>query len=100
MQGLTGRHFNDVIGLTIMLVMIAALVASQADATVHEGILSDSGYSAPSSSEDASEITNATIVRADLEVQVDLARLIGAGFEAASGGPIRELLEIRIKLDE
>jgi hypothetical protein len=37
--------FNEIIGLTVMLLMIAALVASQADARIQEAVSANSALS-------------------------------------------------------
>jgi len=38
-------YLNEIVSLTVMLLMVIALVAGQADATIHEEARADSGFS-------------------------------------------------------
>ena len=100
MKALAGRYLNEIVGLTIMALMTIALIAAQADATVHESTRSDAGYDQARLEASLETTTEATIIRADLEIQLDLDQLIDAATARDTGDAIRELIHIEFKSDD
>ena len=100
MRTLAGRYLNEIIALTIMALMTIALIAAQADATVHESTRSDAGYEDPRLEASLETITESTIIRADLEIQLDLDQLIDVATASDSGNAVRELIHIKLKGDD
>ncbi|MDH3532449.1 MAG: hypothetical protein OEO82_05925 [Gammaproteobacteria bacterium] len=83
MNILTGRYTNEIISLTIMLLMTVALIAGQADATVHKTARSDSGYELSTLAAGLEAVMESRIIHADIELQVDFDQLLDA---VAAGG--------------
>lgn len=100
MKGLTGRYLNEIVALTIMLLMTVALIDGQAEATVHETARSDAGYSATNLSASFETTSDAAIIHADFLIQVDLDQLMEAGIEIASSEAVREPIRIKFKTGE
>ena len=96
MKALATRYLNEIIGLTVMALMTVALVAGEADATVHKSVRSDAAFEATRLSASLEAVTEAATIHADLEVRLDLDQLVDAAGESDARDAIRELIRVRL----
>ena len=97
MKALATRYLNEIVGLAVLALMTVALIAGQADATVHQSLRNDKAAEDSHFSASLETVTDAATFRADIEVQLDLDRLIDVAAEEDARAALRDL--IRIKLD-
>ena len=95
MKAFATRYLNEIVGLTVMALMAVALIAGQADATLHQSLQSDSVGQAGQLVARAEAVTESAMIRAELELQLDLDRLIDAATEEHSRDALRDLITIR-----
>lgn len=89
MKGPAIRYLNEIVGLTVMALMIVALVAGQADATVHQSVRNDTIDAAPRLAASFEAVTESTTLRADIEIPLDPEWVDVAGARDAIGELIR-----------
>jgi len=99
MKALTIRYLNEIVGLTVMALMTVALIAGEADATIHRAAQSDAAYGASRLAASLEAVMESTTIRADLEIRLDLQQLIDAASETESREAIRDLIRIRLDRD-
>lgn len=95
-----GRHTDDIFSLTIMLLMTVAFVASQAEATVHDTVRSDTGFAATTANIVAAGVDTlleSTVVRADIAMDLCLHQLREIGSDHETTDAVRKLIEIRLR---
>ena len=97
MKVLAGRYLNEIIGITIMLLMATALIAGQADATVHESVRADASYEASTLAASLEAIMESTVIRADVKIELDLDHLLDVAADSGSRDALREFMEIKLK---
>ncbi len=104
MKFLMGRYLNEIVGLTVMLLMTAALVAGQADATVHDALRSDARPPTKVLVANLEAVMESALIRADVEIELDLDRLLEIGNERAAREAahqmISELIEVGLDGDD
>ena len=96
MKALATRYLNEMVGLTVMALMAVALIAGQADATVHQTVRHDSAAETSQLAASLEAVTESALIRAELELQLDLERLIDAATEENSRDAVRDLITIRL----
>lgn len=100
MKGLTGQYMNEIVSLTILLLMTVALIAGQADATVHKTVQSNTP-SAPATLVGKGEAAmHASILHADVAIHLDLERFVDVVIDDASRDAIRETINFRMKTND
>lgn len=100
MNIITGRYTNEIIGITIMLLMTIALIAGQADATVHEQARSDGGYEATTLAAGLEAVMATANIRADIELQLDFEQLLDVVAGRDSGPASQEFSAITIRVSD
>ena len=99
MKAFATRYLNEIVGLAVLALMTVALVAGQADATVHESIRTDTAGTAGHFTAHLEAVTGSTSLRADVEIQLDLERLIDVAAEENSRDALRDLITINLVRD-
>jgi hypothetical protein len=99
MKAIAIRYLNEIVGLTVMALMAVALVAGEADATVHQSVRGDTAYEATELTAGIKAVMEATTIHADLEIQVDLDQVVDAAGESDTRDAIRELIRIKLHQD-
>ena len=99
MKALATRYLNEIVGLAVMALMTVALIAGQADATVHESVRNERATEAARISASLETASETTIIRADLEIQLDLERLIDAAATENSHEALLDLITIKLGRD-
>ena len=97
MKALATRYLNEIVGLAVLALMTVALIAGQADATVHQSLRNDKAAEGSQFSASLETGTDAATFRADIEIQLDLDRLIDVAADEDARAALRDL--IRTKLD-
>ena len=100
MNVLAGRYLNEIISITIMLLMTTALIAGQADATVHESVRADASFEAATLAEGLEAIMESTVIRADVKIELDLDKLLNVAGDSGSRDTLREIIEIKLKTQD
>ena len=104
MKAVMGQYMNEMISLTIMLLMTIALVAGQADATIHDSVRRDSGHTATTLAASFEARLESTVIRADIMIELDLDEIAELGTElgvnTASAEAIHEFIDIQLRADE
>ena len=95
MKALATRYLNEIVGLTVMALMTVALVAGQADATVHQSARGDTVHASTRLVANLEAVMEATTLRADLEIQLHSDQLVDAAGESDTVDAIRELITIK-----
>ena len=96
MKALATRYLNEIVGLAVMALMAVALIAGQADATVHKSLRSNAAYEDSHFSASLETVTDSATFRADIEVQLDLDRLIDIAAEEDAREALRDLIRIKL----
>jgi len=100
MKGLTGQYMNEIVSLTILLLLAVALIAGQADATVNKTVQSNKA-SAPATLVGKGEAAmHASILHADVAIQLDLERFVDVVIDDTLRDAIREAISIRMKTND
>lgn len=104
MESITGRYMQEIVSLTIMMLMAVALIAGQAGATVHDTVRTDTGYEATTLAAGVEAVLESTLIRADITLQVNLDDIaeLGAelGVDASASEAIREFMKLRLHVED
>jgi len=100
MKILTAHFTTEIIGLTILFLMAAALIAGQANATLHETAHSDGGYAATSLGATVDAVLDAARIRADVELRLELGHLINAAGDGEADAVLGDLIRVVIRSDD
>ena len=96
MKVLATRYLNEIVGLAVMALMAVALIAGQADATVHQSLRHDAAREDSHFSASLATVTDSATFRADIEVHLDLDRLIDVAAEEDAREALRDLIRIKL----
>ena len=96
MKASATRYLNEIVGLAVMALMTVALIAGQADATVHQSLRNDMAREDSHFSASLETVTEAATFRADIEVQLDLDRLIDVAVEDDAREALKNLIRIKL----
>ena len=99
MKAIATRYLNEIMGLTVMALMAVALVAGEADATVHQSVRGDTAYAATKLAASVEAVMETTTIHADLEIQIDLDQLVDAVGESHTRDAMRELIRLKLHQD-
>jgi hypothetical protein len=100
MKGLLGQHINEFISLTIMVLMIASLIAGHADANVQDAIKSDAHFSAAELATGL-EIQSDTLVEpTDIVIRLNLDSVIAADAAIEVVDVLREIVDIQLTTND
>ena len=99
MQVLSGRYVNEIVGLTIMLLMIIALIAGQADATVPRAGADLAGQETATLAANLEAMTESAVFRADVKLELDLDQLMDVANAQESSKSLFDLVEIKLETD-
>ena len=99
MNALATRYLNEIVGLTVMALMTVALIAGEADATVHQLVRGEAASETTRLAANIEAVMEATTIHADLEIQVNLDKLVDAAGESDTRDAIRELVTIKLHQD-
>ena len=100
MKGSLGQHMNEVVSLAIMALMVVALIAGQADATMHAKVKSDAHFSATDLVAILETESEPATTRADVVIRLNLDRIIGTDAASRAVDLIGELIDIQLTTDE
>ena len=99
MKALATRYLNEIVGLAVMALMAVALIAGEADATLHKAIGNDEATEPGQFVASMEAFTESAVIRADLHIQLDLDRLIDVATEDDSRDALRDLITIKLGRD-
>ena len=99
MKALATQYLNEIVGLAVMALMTVALIAGQADATVHQSVRNDSAIETSQFSASLEAVTDSALIRAEVELQLDLDRLLDVATDEQSREALHNLIRIRLHGD-
>ncbi|MBT8099871.1 MAG: hypothetical protein KJO82_08980 [Gammaproteobacteria bacterium] len=95
-----GRYANELISLTVLALMASALIAGQADATVHASTRSDAGFGSEGESVRQVLAEDSRILRAGIVIEVGLDGLTTFEFGSDAGEMLIELVGTQLANDD
>ena len=99
MKALATRYLNEIVGLAVMALMAVALIAGEADATLHQAVRNNQDIEHGRFAASMEAVTESAVIRADLHIQLDVDRLIDAASEEDSREALRDLITIKLGRD-
>ena len=94
MKALATRYLNEIVGLAVLALMAVALIAGQADATLHQALQNQKTFQPAPMVASLDAAMETRTIRADLHIELDLDQLIDVASDAESREALRELIRI------
>lgn len=97
MKTVVVRYLNEIVSLTVLALMAGALVAGQADATVHDVVRNDTAITVMAADLSINAVLESTGLHAEFALQLGLDDLGKLDLDTESVEAVRDILEIRLK---
>ena len=99
MKALATRYLNEIVGLAVMALMAVALIAGQADATLHQSLQNQDTFAPAPVVASLDAVMESETFRADLHIELDLDQLIDVAADTESRETLRELIRFNLRHD-
>lgn len=100
MKTVMAQYLNDVVSLTIMLLMTMALIAGEADATIHDSARGENDFAAATVSASLDAILRSTTFHAEFAIKLDLNRIAVIGAEELAMDAMQKAIEFRLDIHD